>query len=104
MIPNAAPRVRRAGFPLFLASSLVAAMLSGTSAAEEPWEELPGGVMGRLAMFEGVGGVKIAGYVRKPAGPGPFPLVILLHGGGPTARPVNAETEEARARAVVDEA
>jgi dipeptidyl aminopeptidase/acylaminoacyl peptidase len=78
-------------------------MLPATRAAEEPWEELSGGVMGRLAMFEGVGGVKIAGYVRKPTGAGPFPLVILLHGGGPTARVVSSETGEARARAIVDE-
>jgi dipeptidyl aminopeptidase/acylaminoacyl peptidase len=82
----------------------VAATPAATRADDEPWEELPGGVMGRLAMFEGVGGVRIAGYVRKPAGSGPFPLVILLHGGGPTARPVTADTEEARAKAVVDEA
>ena len=67
-------------------------------AAEEPWEELPNGVLGQVAAFEGVGGVKIAGYVRKPAGPGPFPLVIVLHGGAASARPVSAETEEARAK------
>jgi dipeptidyl aminopeptidase/acylaminoacyl peptidase len=88
---------------LLLTSSLVAT-LPATRAAEEPWEELPGGVMGRLAMFEGVGGVQIAGYVRKPAGPGPFPLVILLHGGAPTAKAVSADTEEARAKAILDEA
>jgi dipeptidyl aminopeptidase/acylaminoacyl peptidase len=96
--------VRHAGFLLLLASSLAVAVPAAMSAAEEPWEELPGGVMGRLAMFEGVGGVKIAGYVRKPAGAGPFPLVIHLHGGGPTARAVSGETPEARARAMVDEA
>ena len=55
---------------------------------EEPWQELPNGVLGRPAIFEGAGGAKVAGYVRKPAGAGPFPLVIVLHGGGPTARPV----------------
>jgi dipeptidyl aminopeptidase/acylaminoacyl peptidase len=44
-------------------------------------------------MFEGVGGVRIAGYVRKPAGVGPFPLVVLLHGGGPAARRVKAGSE-----------
>jgi dipeptidyl aminopeptidase/acylaminoacyl peptidase len=82
----------------------VAATPAATRADDEPWEELPGGVMGRLAMFEGVGGVKIAGYVRKPAGSGRFPLVILLHGGAPTAKPVSADTDEARAKAVVDEA
>jgi dipeptidyl aminopeptidase/acylaminoacyl peptidase len=73
-------------------------------AAEEPWEQLPNGILGQLAVFEGVGGVKIAGYVRKPAGTGPFPIVIILHGGGPTARPVSAENEEARAKLLGDEA
>src|SRR5271163_2651998 len=104
MTPNAPPHVRHVGFPLLLAGSLVTAMLPETRAAEEPWQELPGGVMGRLAMFEGAGGVKIAGYVRKPAGAGPFPLVILVHGGGPTAKVVRADTDEARAKAIVDEA
>jgi len=31
--------------------------------------------------FEGVGGVKIPAYIRKPAGDGPFPAVVMLHGG-----------------------
>jgi dipeptidyl aminopeptidase/acylaminoacyl peptidase len=97
--------VRLVFFPLLLAGSLVTARLPATQAAEEPWEELPGGVMGRLAMFEGVGGVKIAGYVRKPSGDGPFPLVIVLHGGAPTARAVSAElTGETRDKAIIDEA
>ena len=73
-------------------------------AAEEPWEELPNGIQGRLAVFEGVGGVKIAGYVRKPAGAGPFPIVIVLHGGGPTAKATSGDTEEARAKKAADEA
>jgi dipeptidyl aminopeptidase/acylaminoacyl peptidase len=65
-------------------------------AAEESWEKLPNGIMGQLANFEGVGGVKIAGYVRKPEGKGPFPLIIVLHGGAPTAKAVNAEGETER--------
>jgi hypothetical protein len=71
---------------------------------EEPWEELPNGALGRLAGFNGVGGVKIAGYVRKPAGPGPFPMVIILHGGGPTAKATSGETDEERAKNAADEA
>lgn len=69
-----------------------------------PWEDLPGGIQGRLAVFDGVGGVKIAGYVRKPKGEGPFPLVILLHGGGPTAKPVKGGSAEERATKAADEA
>jgi len=38
------------------------------AAGKEQWEELPNGVQGRLAVFDGIGGAKIAGYVRKPAG------------------------------------
>ncbi len=68
------------------------------------WEELSNGVQGRLALFDGVDGAKIAGYVRKPAGAGPFPLVIVLHGGGPTARAVKADTAEERARKAIEEA
>ncbi len=84
--------------PILLATGLISAIHSTLPAADEPWEELSGGVSGRIAEFEGVDGVKIAGYVRKPAGEGPFPLVIVLHGSGPTARAVSGETEDARAK------
>ncbi len=33
---------------------------------DNPWEKLPDGTLGRLQNFDGVSGVKIAGYVRKP--------------------------------------
>lgn len=59
---------------------------------------LPGGVFGQRAEFEGVGGVKIAGHVRRPAGEGKIPLVVLLHGGAPTAKPVTAENPAELAR------
>ncbi len=75
-----------------------------SGAAQEQWEELPNGILGRLALFDGVGGVKIAGYVRKPAGVGPFPIVIVLHGGGPTAKATSGDSEEARAKKAADEA
>jgi dipeptidyl aminopeptidase/acylaminoacyl peptidase len=82
---------------------LVAMWMLGACAvaAAEDWEALPNGGMGRLAMFEGKDGVKIAGYVRKPAGDGPFPMVIVLHGGAPTAKAAaggdGAENEAVRA-------
>ena len=73
-------------------------------AADEPWEKLSNSVLGRVANFEGAGGVKVAGYVRKPVGEGPSPIVIVLHGGGPTAKPVSADTEAARIEKTTAEA
>jgi len=86
-----------------LTAGLVAAGSTATRAADEPWEKLPNGVLGQVADFEGAGGVKIAGYVRKPAGPGPMPIVIILHGGGPTARTVKAGAEADRAKLMAAE-
>lgn len=60
-------------------------------ADEVKWDTLPGGVLGRVATFEGVGGVTIAGYVRRPAGTDRCPIVIVLHGGTPTAHPPAAD-------------
>lgn len=49
--------------------------------ADEAWESLPDGSQGLITEYQGVGGVAIAAYIRKPAGNGPFPVVILGHGG-----------------------
>jgi dipeptidyl aminopeptidase/acylaminoacyl peptidase len=76
---------------LVLAAGISAATGAPPPVAEPTWEKLTNGVLGQPAEFEGAGGVKIAGYVRKPAGAGPFPLVILLHGAGPKAKNVSAE-------------
>jgi len=64
------------------------------AAAADEWESLPGGVLGQRAKIVGTGGIRIAGYIRRPAGEGPFPLVVLLHGGAPTAKPVQAANPE----------
>jgi dipeptidyl aminopeptidase/acylaminoacyl peptidase len=45
------------------------------------WEKLPDGTLGRETEFHGVDDVAIPAYVRKPAGPGPFPVVVWMHGG-----------------------
>ena len=47
--------------PLWLAVGFVLADSQNTTAAEEAWEKLPNGVLGRLANFEGERGMKIAG-------------------------------------------
>ena len=56
-------------------SSESSAELSGN------WEELPDGSLGQETEFQGVGGIVIPAYVRKPKGDGPFPVIVLLHGG-----------------------
>lgn len=87
-----------------LAASVITTCSQVTRAEEETWESPGNGILGQVADFEGVGGVKIAGYVRKPTGPGPFPIVIVLHGGGPTARPVSDGNEQERLKMMVAEA
>ena len=44
-------------------------------------EQFADGSTGRLTEFRGVGGLAIPAYIRKPPGPGPFPVVVLMHGG-----------------------
>lgn len=56
-------------------------VVAAAPAADENWEQLPDGSMGREAEFRGVDGVAIAAYIRKPAGPGPFPVIVWMHGG-----------------------
>jgi len=45
-------------------------------------ENLPDGSIGRVSEYRGCEGTFIAAYLRKPKGPGPFPMVVVLHGGG----------------------
>lgn len=54
---------------------------SADAPSDDKWEALSDGSMGRVTMFHGAGGVEIPAYVRKPKGDGPFPLIVLLHGG-----------------------
>jgi dipeptidyl aminopeptidase/acylaminoacyl peptidase len=89
---------------LLLTVGAIAMCGTGARTAEEPWESLANGILGQVADFEGVGSVRIAGYVRKPAGPGSFPIVIVLHGGAPTARAVSNDNEQVRLKLMADEA
>jgi dipeptidyl aminopeptidase/acylaminoacyl peptidase len=51
------------------------------SKTEDGWEKLPDGTLGRETEFHGVDDVAIPAYVRKPAGKGPFPVIVWMHGG-----------------------
>jgi endo-1,4-beta-xylanase len=60
---------------------LAVSLLVGFAGAEEEWERFPDGSTGRSEEFQGIGGIAIPAYIRKPDGPGPFPVVVMLHGG-----------------------
>jgi dipeptidyl aminopeptidase/acylaminoacyl peptidase len=64
-----------------LALIFLAASASAAVAADDAWEKLPDGSAGMATEFQGVGGVTIPAYMRKPSGTGPFPVVVCLHGG-----------------------
>jgi dipeptidyl aminopeptidase/acylaminoacyl peptidase len=51
------------------------------AASADSWEHLPDGSLGRPDEFKGKDGTAIPAYVRKPAGDGPFPIIVLGHGG-----------------------
>jgi dipeptidyl-peptidase-4 len=65
---------------LFLAVT-TAAQQPLAPATEDGWEKLPDGTLGRETEFHGVDDVAIPAYVRKPAGPGRFPVIVWMHGG-----------------------
>jgi dipeptidyl aminopeptidase/acylaminoacyl peptidase len=44
-------------------------------------ESFPDGSTGRISEFRGADGTYLPAYLRKPKGDGPFPVVVLLHGG-----------------------
>src|SRR5437773_958654 len=66
----------------YLLVTLLLFCLTVPATAEDlVWEQLPDGSQGQVTEFEGFGGIKIPAYIRKPAGDGPFPAVMMLHGG-----------------------
>src|SRR2546430_13273388 len=67
---------------------LLCATLASLAFAQAPdgeWEIFADGSTGRATHFMGAGGVGIAVYIRKPAGSGPFAVIVNLHGGNPSA-------------------
>jgi endo-1,4-beta-xylanase len=50
-------------------------------AFDDDWERLDDASIGKVTEFQGVGGLSIPAYIRRPQGAGPFPVVVMLHGG-----------------------
>lgn len=73
---------------LFLSATLLCLLASLAAAAPtrsatgQGWETFADGSTGHVTVFSGDGGTTIPAYFRKPSGAGPFPVVIMLHGGG----------------------
>jgi acetyl esterase/lipase len=63
------------------AASASKASTGGPALGDKTWEHLPDGSLGQVTEFHGVDGITLPAYIRKPAGEGPFPVVVLLHGG-----------------------
>jgi len=61
---------------------LLAGVAGVLPASDDGWEQFPDGSVGQVTTFRGVDGTTIPAYIRKPSGAGPFPVVLLLHGGG----------------------
>jgi dipeptidyl aminopeptidase/acylaminoacyl peptidase len=53
-----------------------------TSSQYETWEQFADGSVGQITEFHGANDTPIAAYIRKPKGEGPFPVVVMIHGGG----------------------
>src|ERR1051326_8939539 len=58
--------------------------LAVTALSAQNWEKLPDGSSGQMMDVPVGGNVSLAAYVGKPEGPGPFPVVVIIHGGGPS--------------------
>jgi hypothetical protein len=76
-----------AAFTFFSSSLLRQGQGTGTTQRPQPtasvenWDHLPDGSLGRPDEFRGKDGTAIPAYIRKPAEAGPFPVVVLAHGG-----------------------
>ncbi|HEY2414780.1 MAG TPA: hypothetical protein VGI40_21220, partial [Pirellulaceae bacterium] len=66
---------------IFVVTTLFVFLAAAGIAQESSWERLADGSLGQVTEFEGVGGIKIPAYIRKPRGEGPFPVIVILHGG-----------------------
>jgi len=60
---------------------LLVGFAGAAPASDDGWERFADGSMGQVTTFRGADGTTIPAYIRKPSGAGPFPVVLLLHGG-----------------------
>lgn len=76
---------KRTGFtPVLFAALSAAAGAQGDgirSVAGKDLEVLADGSRGRVVEYRGADGTYIPAYLRTPKGSGPFPVVVMLHGG-----------------------
>ncbi len=66
---------------LLTAAGALLFMAHAAPAPGENWDHLPDGSLGRETEFHGADDIPIAAYIRKPAGEGPFPVIVWMHGG-----------------------
>src|SRR5262245_5451929 len=64
-----------------LAALLFAVVAAARAAAGDDWESFADGSRGQATALRGAGGLVIPAYVRTPKGAGPFPAIVMLHGG-----------------------
>ncbi|MCX7016980.1 MAG: prolyl oligopeptidase family serine peptidase, partial [Candidatus Sumerlaeota bacterium] len=56
-------------------------LAAAAPAPDDGWEHFDDDSMGKAVEYHGIDGIVLPAYVRKPAGDGPFPVIVLAHGG-----------------------
>src|SRR5271166_5865871 len=89
MRPLSENRTTRRVFAAAAGIGLASAIARGADSDSEPGvrplagsevEKFPAGSTGQKSEFRGAEGSYIACYLRRPKGPGLFPVVVILHG------------------------